>query len=154
MFDPRCADTLPTRPIGGTPRPLELIQAVAAEESGRLPATQLEAPGREREPVRDAVEKFAAAGSPVVSDGEARKLHHFATFCVHGGAPFAADSLHQLSSSNDCGFSPFCDDGSTAPDRAFTKIAARVQRNALASAVLAPRLRQERPVPVPPASAR
>jgi len=34
--------------------------------------------------VRDAMERFAGSGSPVVTDGEQRKHHHFCTYCVHG----------------------------------------------------------------------
>ncbi|MDQ1833038.1 5-methyltetrahydropteroyltriglutamate--homocysteine methyltransferase [Massilia scottii] len=42
----------------------------------------------------------------------------------------------QLGSTDDCGFSPFCDDRSTSRDTAFAKIAARVAGTALASAIL------------------
>ena len=43
----------------------------------------------------------------------------------------------QLGSTDDCGFSPFCDDTSTTRDKAFQKIRARVLGTALASKVLA-----------------
>lgn len=46
----------------------------------------------------------------------------------------------QLGSTDDCGFSPFCDDRSTSRETAFAKIAARVAGNALASAILRERL--------------
>ncbi|NHZ80902.1 5-methyltetrahydropteroyltriglutamate--homocysteine methyltransferase [Massilia sp. CCM 8695] len=42
----------------------------------------------------------------------------------------------QLGSTDDCGFSPFCDDRSTSRETAFAKIAARVAGTALASAIL------------------
>jgi 5-methyltetrahydropteroyltriglutamate--homocysteine methyltransferase len=42
----------------------------------------------------------------------------------------------QLGSTDDCGFSPFCDDTTTSRDTAFEKIRARVLGNALASAIL------------------
>lgn len=42
----------------------------------------------------------------------------------------------QLGSTDDCGFSPFCDDTSTSRDKAFAKIRARVQGTALASEIL------------------
>jgi 5-methyltetrahydropteroyltriglutamate--homocysteine methyltransferase len=47
----------------------------------------------------------------------------------------AAESipLDQLGSTDDCGFSPFGDDTSTARDTAFAKITARVQGTALAA---------------------
>jgi 5-methyltetrahydropteroyltriglutamate--homocysteine methyltransferase len=44
--------------------------------------------------------------------------------------------LAQLGTTDDCGFSPFCDDTSTTRDTAFAKIAARVQGTALASQML------------------
>ena len=44
--------------------------------------------------------------------------------------------LAQLGTTDDCGFSPFCDDTSTSRDTAFEKIRARVAGTALASAVL------------------
>lgn len=44
-----------------------------------------------------------------------------------------------LGSTDDCGFSPFGDDLSTSRDTAFAKIRARVEGNAMASAILADR---------------
>jgi 5-methyltetrahydropteroyltriglutamate--homocysteine methyltransferase len=41
--------------------------------------------------------------------------------------------LEQLGTTDDCGFSPFCDDTSTTRDTAFAKIRARVLGTALAS---------------------
>ena len=42
----------------------------------------------------------------------------------------------QLGTTDDCGFSPFCDDTTTTRDTAFAKIQARVAGTALAAAVL------------------
>jgi methionine synthase II (cobalamin-independent) len=42
----------------------------------------------------------------------------------------------QLGTTDDCGFSPFCDDTSTTRDMAFEKIRARVQGTALAAKIL------------------
>ncbi|MEX2169061.1 MAG: cobalamin-independent methionine synthase II family protein [Pirellulales bacterium] len=42
----------------------------------------------------------------------------------------------QLGTTDDCGFSPFCDDTSTSRDSAFAKIEARVQGTALAARML------------------
>jgi 5-methyltetrahydropteroyltriglutamate--homocysteine methyltransferase len=42
----------------------------------------------------------------------------------------------QLGTTDDCGFSPFCDDTSTTRDTAFKKIQARVQGTALAAEIL------------------
>ncbi|RJF99270.1 5-methyltetrahydropteroyltriglutamate--homocysteine methyltransferase [Noviherbaspirillum saxi] len=44
--------------------------------------------------------------------------------------------LSQLGTTDDCGFSPFCDDTSTSRDTAFAKIAARVAGTRLASEIL------------------
>ena len=42
----------------------------------------------------------------------------------------------QLGTTDDCGFSPFCDDTSTSRATAFAKIRARVLGTALASALM------------------
>ncbi len=47
--------------------------------------------------------------------------------------------LAQLGTTDDCGYSPFCDDTSTTRDKAFAKIKARVQGTALAAERLAGR---------------
>jgi 5-methyltetrahydropteroyltriglutamate--homocysteine methyltransferase len=44
--------------------------------------------------------------------------------------------VDQLGTTDDCGFSPFCDDTSTTRDTAFAKIRARVEGTALASDIL------------------
>jgi hypothetical protein len=44
--------------------------------------------------------------------------------------------LDQLGTTDDCGFSPFCDDQSTTREKAFAKIRARVEGTALAAQVL------------------
>ncbi|MES2319173.1 MAG: 5-methyltetrahydropteroyltriglutamate--homocysteine methyltransferase [Pseudomonadota bacterium] len=44
--------------------------------------------------------------------------------------------LAQLGTTDDCGYSPFCDDQSTTRDTAFAKIRARVEGTALARAIL------------------
>jgi 5-methyltetrahydropteroyltriglutamate--homocysteine methyltransferase len=44
--------------------------------------------------------------------------------------------LEQLGTTDDCGFSPFCDDTSTSRETAFAKIKARVEGTAVASAKL------------------
>ena len=41
--------------------------------------------------------------------------------------------LHQLGTTDDCGFSPFCDDVSTTRETAFAKIRARVEGTAMAA---------------------
>ena len=47
--------------------------------------------------------------------------------------------IHQLGTTDDCGFSPFCDDTSTSRETAFAKIRARVEGTALAERILGDR---------------
>ena len=47
--------------------------------------------------------------------------------------------VEQLGTTDDCGFSPFCDDTSTTREKAFSKIRARVEGTRLAAAALAGR---------------
>ncbi len=68
---------LPTEPIGSIPRPLRLIEAVAAADR---PAAELDA--LYEEAIRDTIAEFEATGSPVITDGEQGKYHNFWTYCV------------------------------------------------------------------------
>src|SRR3989442_6955092 len=80
--------TIPTDPIGSIPRPADLIERVAkgdSEDPNLAPLYE--------DAVRDTVERFEATGSPVVTDGEQRKYHNFATYCVHGLANTAPDGF-------------------------------------------------------------
>lgn len=71
--------TIPTEPIGSIPRPLALIEAI--KTTGSLdPALD----SLFEEAIRDTIERFEATGSPVITDGEQRKYHNFATYCVDG----------------------------------------------------------------------
>jgi 5-methyltetrahydropteroyltriglutamate--homocysteine methyltransferase len=70
--------TLPTEPIGSIPRPVDLIERIAKAD-GEDPSLE---PLYEAA-VRDTIERFEAAGSPVVTDGEQRKYHNFCTYCAH-----------------------------------------------------------------------
>src|SRR5258706_159393 len=84
--------SIPTEPIGGSPRPLDLIERVVqggskdANEDPDLAAFFEDA-------VRDTVERFEATGSPVVTDGEQRKYLGFASYCVHGLPNTAPDGF-------------------------------------------------------------
>jgi methionine synthase II (cobalamin-independent) len=79
---------IPTEPIGSLPRPLYLIERVAQgdNEDPQLASLYEEA-------IRDTIERFEATGSPVVTDGEQRKYHNFATYCVHGLPNIAPDGF-------------------------------------------------------------
>ena len=79
---------IPTEPIGSIPRPLELIEAVAATD-GADPALD---PLYE-EAIRDTIARFEATGSPVITDGEQRKYHNFWTYCVQGLPNTAPDGF-------------------------------------------------------------
>src|SRR5215470_4753774 len=80
---------IPTEPIGSIPRPLQLIEAVAA--IGHDADPQLEP--LYDEAIRDTVERFEATGSPVITDGEQRKYHNFWTYSVHGLSNIAPDGF-------------------------------------------------------------
>ena len=71
---------IPTEPIGSIPRPLRLVDEVAAR--GDFADPQLD-PLYE-DAIRDTVRRFEETGSPVITDGEQRKYHNFWTYCVHG----------------------------------------------------------------------
>jgi 5-methyltetrahydropteroyltriglutamate--homocysteine methyltransferase len=71
--------TIPTEPIGSIPRPLDLIERVAHADSEDPEVAALYEAA-----IRDTIARFEATGSPVVTDGEQRKYHNFATYCVHG----------------------------------------------------------------------
>ena len=80
--------TIPTEPIGSIPRPIDLIERVARSDSEDPDLAPLY-----EDAIRDTIERLEATGSPVVTDGEQRKHHNFATYCVHGLANTAADGF-------------------------------------------------------------
>jgi 5-methyltetrahydropteroyltriglutamate--homocysteine methyltransferase len=80
--------TIPTEPIGSIPRPADLIERVArgdSEDPNLAPFYE--------DAIRDTVERFEATGSPVITDGEQRKYHNFATYCVYGLPNTAPDGF-------------------------------------------------------------
>ena len=79
---------IPTEPIGSIPRPLDLIARVARGDSEDPDLASLY-----EDAIRDTIERFEATGSPVVTDGEQRKYHNFATYCVHGLPNTAPDGF-------------------------------------------------------------
>jgi 5-methyltetrahydropteroyltriglutamate--homocysteine methyltransferase len=79
---------IPTEPIGSIPRPLELIEAVAAR-GGTDPALD----PLYGEAIRDTVARFEATGSPIITDGEQRKYHNFWTYSVEGLPNTAPDGF-------------------------------------------------------------
>jgi 5-methyltetrahydropteroyltriglutamate--homocysteine methyltransferase len=81
---------IPTEPIGSIPRPIELVDAVAAH-GGETDAPALQ-PLFDAA-IRDTIARFEETGSPVVSDGEQRKYHNFWDYCVHGLPNLTADGF-------------------------------------------------------------
>lgn len=91
---------IPTEPIGSIPRPLALIEAVAAKGSDDPSLEPLYVAA-----VKDTVARFEETGSPVISDGEQRKYHNFWTYSVNGlenmspegfKIPFAAGHVRRM----------------------------------------------------------
>ena len=83
--------TIPTEPVGSIPRPLALIAAVRDHERGDIDRAALDA--LYDDAIADTLKRFEATGSPVISDGEQRKYHNFATYCVHGAPNLAPDGF-------------------------------------------------------------
>jgi 5-methyltetrahydropteroyltriglutamate--homocysteine methyltransferase len=92
--------TIPTEPIGSIPRPLYLLDAISKADGASDPLSE-----HYEQATRETIEEFEATGSPVITDGEQRKFHNFATYCVHGlpnvspegfRIPFAAGHVRRL----------------------------------------------------------
>ncbi|MFT4231589.1 MAG: hypothetical protein QM606_02260 [Leucobacter sp.] len=91
---------LPTEPVGSLPRPARLQRAVLDAETGLASQAQL----REEQmlAVLDTLERMAATGSPIVSDGEQRRQsfssYPLGTDEVEEGPVFAvfADGHHRV----------------------------------------------------------
>jgi 5-methyltetrahydropteroyltriglutamate--homocysteine methyltransferase len=79
---------IPTEPIGSIPRPLPLLEAIAATD-GLGPGLN----ALYEDAIRDTIERFEATGSPVITDGEQRKYHNFWTYCVEGLPNTAPDGF-------------------------------------------------------------
>ena len=62
---------IPTEPIGSVPRPLELVNGMKAFAAGQLDQHTMNE--LYDKAVRDTIERFAAAGSDVITDGEQTK---------------------------------------------------------------------------------
>ena len=63
--------TLPTEPIGSIPRPPELIEALA---KGNPLDSNMDI--LYEAAIRDTIERFEATGSPVITDGEQKKVNN------------------------------------------------------------------------------
>jgi len=85
---------IPAEPIGSIPRPLVVIPAVQANGEGVIATDEPDA--QYHDATRDTLQRSEDRGSPVVSDGEQRKYHDFATYALHGLANID-DSLQRFS---------------------------------------------------------
>jgi 5-methyltetrahydropteroyltriglutamate--homocysteine methyltransferase len=94
---PTAHAAIPTEPIGSIPRPPHLIERVTqVRQVGRVPQGDNDDPALAHayeEAIRDTIERFEAAGSPVVTDGEQKKYDCFATYAVHGLPNTAPDGF-------------------------------------------------------------
>jgi 5-methyltetrahydropteroyltriglutamate--homocysteine methyltransferase len=79
---------IPTEPIGSIPRSARLIEAM-----NRLGSDHPELELLYDEAVRETISQFEATGSPVITDGEQRKYHNFATYCVENLSNTAPDGF-------------------------------------------------------------
>src|SRR3954453_14082286 len=80
---------IPTEPIGSIPRPLHLIEAVAAAGDGSDPSLD----ALYEEAIRDTIACLEETGSPVITDGEQRKYQNFWTYSVQGLSNMAPDGF-------------------------------------------------------------
>src|SRR5687768_16621633 len=80
---------IPTEPIGSIPRPLPLIEAIAALGNNADPRLD----SLYEEAIQDTIRRFEATGSPVITDGEQRKFQNFWTYSVHGLPNTAPDGF-------------------------------------------------------------
>jgi len=82
--------TIPTEPIGSIPRPEHLQSALAQFAAGTLSAEELAT--HHQKALADTIDRFAATGSPVITDGEQAKPS-FATYPLTGASNLAADGV-------------------------------------------------------------
>ncbi|MDN7131859.1 cobalamin-independent methionine synthase II family protein [Halomonas sp. MC140] len=83
--------TLPTEAIGSIPRTEKLMQAQRQFDAGEIDAKVMAT--FYDEAVQLTMRELEATGSPIITDGEQRKTHSFATYSVEGGENFAPDGL-------------------------------------------------------------
>jgi 5-methyltetrahydropteroyltriglutamate--homocysteine methyltransferase len=79
---------IPTEPIGSIPRPPALLRSIKGHHAGEVSDRALESAYDDA--VRDTLDRFAATGSPVITDGEQRKSS-FATYPLEGLKNLASD---------------------------------------------------------------
>lgn len=85
------SSSIPTEAIGSIPRTAQLLEALSRYDAGQLGASEMALAYEDA--VRETMAALEATGSPVISDGEQRKTHNFATYSVEGGKNFAPDGI-------------------------------------------------------------
>lgn len=109
---------IPTEPIGSIPRPLSLITAIAAMgEPDRARALKII-----RKHLKDHRRIFIGVVNPIDQRMESPEEIRDRILKAAEYIPIA-----RLDSTDDCGFSPFSDDTTTARETAFAGIKARVE---------------------------
>ncbi len=78
-YDSRTDTGIPTEPVGSLPRPAKLQEAYAGYDAGTTSKEELEA--HQEEAVQDSLDRGAATGAPIISDGEQR-WSSFATYPI------------------------------------------------------------------------
>ncbi len=78
-YDPRTGTGIPTEPVGSLPRPSKLQEAYAGYDAGTTSKEELEA--LQEEAAQDSLDRGAATGAPIISDGEQR-WSSFATYPI------------------------------------------------------------------------
>jgi 5-methyltetrahydropteroyltriglutamate--homocysteine methyltransferase len=79
-----------TEPIGSIPRPISLIQSIAAFQAGKVHRESLDEAYTDA--LRDTIERLERTGSPVITDGEQTKPS-FATYPLSGLDNLAPDGV-------------------------------------------------------------
>ena len=75
--------TIPTEPIGSIPRPSKLLDAIKRFGSSHPSVEPLY-----EEAIRDTIEQFEATGSPVITDGEQRKVSQLRNLLRRGSPEY------------------------------------------------------------------
>jgi 5-methyltetrahydropteroyltriglutamate--homocysteine methyltransferase len=82
--------SIPTEPIGSVPRPVRLLETMAAFQGGTVSEAALE--DAYSAALQDTIKRFEQTGSPVISDGEQTKPS-FATYPLTGLTNLAPDGV-------------------------------------------------------------
>ena len=88
---------IPTEPIGGIPRPVDLIEQVKKADREDPKLAPHHGPA-----VRDFIERIEGASSPVATDIERIKHHRFGAYRMHGLRNTNAGWLHDSVTDRRC----------------------------------------------------